>query len=458
MAASLATQERPPWLVGRAPIQDTDPRTGAPFTVSAATRKLNAMRTWFTRNITAATAAVGYTTASPSETALRNLEGALHDLVYHKEWCDFLTRYLAELVTEESLEGLMENLDDVQERYEETASSVLACVTATQNILNPPANVAAPAAAAPSAAASKVATELMPDKLASDANPGQFRHWAAQFKAFYSRSKLSTSTIPEQQWYLYKCLDVELADLVRLDVSETTQIFGAVNSCFVVLEQKFEEEFPLFVRRLQYFQAMQKQGQPFSEFVTELKKLANEASVSTITPQEIVGFRLLSAVTDAFLKEKFLELENPTFDDILKEAAKWSGVRKGMETLKAGSAPGGVVAAQQQKNKPQRKKGRGKGQGQGQGKPCGSCSGQQHPQGVECPAKHVTCNICNRTGHYARTRNGKILCRSKEGQDLAARERVALLDGLHGQPPVQAQPGPQQPAITYQGDSSQGTY
>ena len=42
--------------------------------------------------------------------------------------------------------------------------------------------------------------------------------------------------------------------------------------------------------------------------------LENEANILALTPDDICVFRLMGAVTDPFLKEKFLELQDPTVD------------------------------------------------------------------------------------------------------------------------------------------------
>ena len=54
-----------------------------------------------------------------------------------------------------------------------------------------------------------------------------------------------------------------------------------------------------------------------------LHMLENEANILALTPDDIRVFPLMEAVTDPFLKEKFLELQDPTVDDLVKKAARW---------------------------------------------------------------------------------------------------------------------------------------
>ena len=250
----------------------------------------------------------------------------------------------------------------------------------------------------------------MPDKLVRDTTPGNLTHWVAQFKAFYTASRLNLSTVPEQQAYLLKCLDEDLSNIVRLGCTDATPIFGKINSCISMLEDKFEETYPLFVRRLQYFKYKQRSGQHFDDVYSALRMLENEANILALTPDDIRVFRLMGVVTDPFLKEKFLELKDPTVDDLVKEAARWEGVRRSMSLNKGGATA--VVNRQQQSGK-----GASSPSSSPSGPRCPNCSSGKHPEGVECPARHRTCNICHKKGHFSRTRQGHLICRSPQAKD-----------------------------------------
>ena len=147
-------------------------------------------------------------------------------------------------------------------------------------------------------------------------------------------------------------------------------------------------------------------------------------------------------------------------EEVLAEAARWTGYRKSLNTLKPGAASPATIASQRQTGtkpkKPKAKKGQGQGQAQPGGKSCGNCSSTvEHPKGVECPARTVICKICGKMGHYARTRNGTMLCRSPEAQDMARQEQLARLDASQP-PPTYADAAQGQGAVAQGGAQAQG--
>ena len=120
---------------------------------------------------------------------------------------------------------------------------IVTCLVATRKALAP--NVVAPTPTAPCAGTTlKVIDSLKPSPLSRDASPVELNNWSEEFKAFYSASKLNQCTVPEQHAYLYKCLDLELASLVRLAANSSTPMFGAIGSCFAVLQKKFDKTYP----------------------------------------------------------------------------------------------------------------------------------------------------------------------------------------------------------------------
>ena len=144
--------------------------------------------------------------------------------------------------------------------FEQCHLDVVTCLVATRKAL-------APAASTPRTGTTlKVIDSLKPSPLSHDASPVELNNWSEEFKAFYSASKLDQCTVPEQHASLYKCLDLELASLVRLAANSSTPMLGAIDSCFAVLQKKFDKTYPLYVRRLRFFRYAQNQGQRFDDF------------------------------------------------------------------------------------------------------------------------------------------------------------------------------------------------
>ena len=398
MATVASTEDATPrWLVGRLPISTKSSDGSRPLTISEAKKLLSSYKGQITRDVNSGVKSIAFATALPSDEAVRSLEDVLHSVTYHREWVSVLVIYLS--VKDDINAGDYETqLSLAQDSFEQCRLDVVTCMVATRKALAPA--VVAPTASAPAAPGStqKVIDSLKPSPLSRDASPVELNNWSEEFKAFYSASKLDRCTAPEQHAYLYKCLDIELASLVRLAVNSSTPMFGAIGSCFAILQKKFDETYPLYVRRLRFFQHSQTQGQRFDDFWTKLQQLANEADLNSLSTEDLLVFRIVGGCSDTLLREKFLQLSNPSLSDITTEAATWEGVRRSLATYDA--TPTSSVHKQSQdtvkKSQPR----------------CPNCSSNQHLEGKSCPAKDKTCNICGKVGHFGRTRQGKLICRS----------------------------------------------
>ena len=122
--------------------------------------------------------------------------------------------------------------------------------------------------------------------------------------------------------------------------------------------------------------------------------LANEADLNSLSTEDLLVFRIVGGCSDDLLRKKFLRLSNPSLSDIAKEAATWEGVRRSLVTYDMSPS------LNKQSQDTAQKKPR-----------CPNCSSNQHPDGKACPAKDKTFNICGKTGHFGRTRQGKLICR-----------------------------------------------
>jgi len=385
----------PRWLVGRIPITNMSSDGSRPLTISEAKKLLASYKGQVTRDVTSSAKAITFAQSLPSDEALSSLQDILNSITYHREWVSTLVVFLS-VKDDANAASYETQLSSVQDSFESCRVDLVTCIVATRKALAPAA--VAPRPTTPGAAATtlKVINSLKPDPLSRDASPVELNNWSEEFKAFYTASKLDKCTIPEQHAYLYKCLELELASTVRLAANSTTPIFGAIGSCFAVLQKKFEETYPLYVRRLRFFRYSQKPGQRFDDFWTQLQQLANEADLNSLSTEDLLVFRIVGGCSDDLLREKFLRLSNPSLSDITTEAATWEGVRRSLATYDQTPTVNRQAQDGAQQKKPR----------------CPNCSANQHLDGKPCPAKDKTCNICGKTGHFGRTRQGKLICRS----------------------------------------------
>ena len=125
------------------------------------------------------------------------------------------------------------------------------------------------AAAAPRPNLKPSASELKPSTLSHDSSTATFRAWKKRFKAYYDASGINHFPCLQQQAYLSNCLDDALEARIDREATATTPIYSPIDwlyTCIKIMDAAFLETYPLHVRRKQFFEARQKEGQSPLEF------------------------------------------------------------------------------------------------------------------------------------------------------------------------------------------------
>lgn len=276
------------------------------------------------------------------------------------------------------------------------------------------ANIApqAPAHQPPAPAAGRIKTydALKPFTLTRDHTPAELRNWILQFKAFYSTSQMDQLNIEDQQAFLRICVEPLLYERFRFKIGAATPVFDAnpaVDSCIRFLEDEFSLQYPLFLRRLDFFRASQTKGQAFSDFLTKLDSQAEEADLLNLGPEDIYIFRYICACTDTKLKEKLLKLDNPTREDIKRTTHNYESTQinlKAFDVAKANKATAKNQGQKSGRNQNQNQN-HNRNQNQNQRKTpnflkgkCWRCASDDHQAG-DCKHKNATCKYCKKKGH-----------------------------------------------------------
>ena len=156
----------------------------------------------------------------------------------------------------------------------------------------------------------KPISALCPDTLHHDASMSTLRHWTRQFTSYHCASKMATLANKDQQAFLFKCLDSELAGRLSLDVTATTSVVDGVGeTCLDYIQGYFQEPHPLLIRRKQFFSLRQKEGQDEIEFREELRSLAEEADIENMKFEDCVCLMYMIGLRDNTLREKLAEGE-----------------------------------------------------------------------------------------------------------------------------------------------------
>ena len=271
----------------------------------------------------------------------------------------------------------------------------------------------------------KAVAALKPFTLNADVPPPELRNWLEEFEAYYEASHLEKASVPEQQHYLYRCLEKKLSAKIKLLVRNDTPIFGDADSCLKAITDEIMQKWPLFIRRVRFFRRDQKEGETFTQWRDALITLAREADLNKVNEEALMCMRYVSGCKDHALRTKFLELTDPKEDDLVKlalarEAAKTHG--KELDNDGKSKASSAALSAYKRaksgragghrgfKNNGNGNRFRGDSRNRSSSRPratfaslknkCYGCGkpASDHSR-PDCPYKNVVCKNCGKTGH-----------------------------------------------------------
>ena len=149
---------------------------------------------------------------------------------------------------------------------------------------------------------------LFPTQLTKSNTPGEFRLWIAAFRRFFDASNLQQQPTSTQQGYLLQALDSSLQEILERQLCPGTTIFGPAG-CIDMLEAEFKSLYPIFNRRVEFFQVRRDQGEANGGFWMRLTKLRDMADLEAISKEDLTVFRFIDACEDAHLREKIFDLK-----------------------------------------------------------------------------------------------------------------------------------------------------
>ena len=292
----------------------------------------------------------------------------------------------------------------------------------------------------------KPVSDLKPQQLQAEASTSDLRQWKRQFEAYYSASNMSSARIMDQQAYLEACLDKELAKSLARQSTGTTPIFGENASCMTILDGIFNRRYPLLLRRRQYFNMSQQQGQDERSFLENVLAMAEVADIVRMDYESAVCVVILGGARDSKLKEKLSEVENPTVREFTRIIDSHMHARASTST---GHANATKQNQQKQGGKPNSQSNRGNRPPVSEkektrraalyGK-CFRCAAADHTVRDCKKPRQVECLRCKEKGHTA------AAC----GQTVTSR----AVDSQQQQQQQQQQHRQDQLALTYGGEEA----
>ena len=132
-------------------------------------------------------------------------------------------------------------------------------------------------------------------------------------------------------------------------------MFGQ-SGCLDLLEGEFRILYPIFNRRVEYFQVSREKGESSEEFYRRLSRLSDMADLEAMSKEELNTFRFLGACDDKILRNKIFDLKRKDATAVRDAIAQHDLQLKTDDALTSKSVAG--VKQARPKPKPKNKKGR----------------------------------------------------------------------------------------------------
>jgi hypothetical protein len=264
-------------------------------------------------------------------------------------------------------------------------------------------------------------TALKPQTLKLDHSWLHWVDWRGKVAAYFKASNFALEDLPIQQQYFYAILDGDLAQRIKPKVNDTTEVLGGTGTMESLLHHIFEQKYPLFNRRLDYFRLTQKPSQLWSAFDAALEARAAQADIPGLDADELAVFRYFTGTTDKDLMDRFQKLVRPNKADMRREADAYEAAASSRQALDTTSSPAAAASINKTTTGGGDKansSGGGGGQGGGMGKNknrrpwerlpdggCGRCGQKSCPSDRQSPEKcnawGKTCDKCGGANHFS---------------------------------------------------------
>ena len=132
-------------------------------------------------------------------------------------------------------------------------------------------------------------------------------------------------------------IDIHLESKLFTSIQQDTPIFGSDSqiSCMKLLEDEFLLRYPKIYRQMEFFEAKQAPGELFSDFVSKLRALGDEAALPSLSTEDIYIMRYLTSTSDKKLREEFLKESKPSLKQFDKIVLQYEGAENSFQTTAA---------------------------------------------------------------------------------------------------------------------------
>ena len=361
-----------------------------------------------------------YSSQQACEEAKAQLEEAYRFLAdLHDRYEDLETQSPTDVAAENT--QILESMTTYENKYYAALDQLNAYIAASEAAsvaaIRTAQGAAAPSSSAPKLTACKL---LFPTQLTKTTSPVQFRLWTGAFQRFYDASGLAAQNLATQQGFLLKALDEDLGEVIAAKITPTMRMYGP-SGCMELLEAEFRVLYPIFSRRLDFFQSSQDAGEDSADYLHRVCAAKDMADLDALNPDDLAVFKFVAGCNDKRLREKLFEAKRRDLTAVKEIVGQHSSHIKDEKALS--SHPAKTIAAVNpapqagSQGRPQRGRGRGRLPPELKDK-CTACGNSSH-RVADCQIRKnkPICNNCGKEGHLSK------VCFQSLRQKAANRDR-----------------------------------
>ena len=171
-------------------------------------------------------------------------------------------------------------------------------------------------------------TGLRPETLMVTSSMTEYEAWKDAFNAYFHASNMQLLGVEQQHAFLRN----RLGPVLRIRLKGTVTPSASVQECYQALDKVFTERYPLFQRRLAWFQFCNKKDDPIKQTYYRLKEIADEADMAKMTMDDWNMFRVAYLYREnASMFHDLLKVENPTLMTVLEAGTAWEAASASRE-------------------------------------------------------------------------------------------------------------------------------
>ena len=250
--------------------------------------------------------------------------------------------------------------------------------------------------------------------LSFDNSPTELAAWGTQFLSYFDASRLQNLPVPQQQAFLRQGLHPDVWSSIQHKINNQTPVFHnpfalEEESCQGFIEEAFQIQYPLIMRRYELFTYKRQGNQTFTNFYAKLKEQAGAAQLDQMDMNDYLIFLVIAGVNDMKIKDKILSIPRKEFNLAeVHRVATACEAAKNYSIISSDSAKNPVQIANKVSVRKTLKKskfqdsnvvGSSKIEAMKDQGLCIRCTMPMHNADEKCPHLKTDCHYCGAIGH-----------------------------------------------------------